>query len=70
MTLLRLALAARKWKRTTQIALLLVVATTTTILTGALLVGDSVNGSLRDLILGRLGRIDQLILTKFSLKKI
>ena len=69
MTLLRLALAARKWKRTTQIALLLAVATTTTILTGALLVGDSVNGSLRDLILGRLGRIDQLILTEVFFKE-
>ena len=64
MTLLRLALAAQKWKRTTRVALLLAVATTTTILTGALLVGDSVNGSLRDLILSRLGRIDRLILTE------
>ncbi len=63
MALLRFALAGLKLNRPTNIALLLAVATTTTILTGALLVGDSVSGSLRDLVLGRLGRIDQIVLT-------
>ena len=63
MTLLRLALAGLKLHRPTNLALLLAVATTTTVLTGALLVGDSVSGSLRDLILNRLGQIDQIILT-------
>ena len=63
MNLLRLALSGWKLNRSTNIALLLAVATTTTVLTGALLVGDSVTGSLRDLILGRLGRVDQMVLT-------
>ena len=63
MALLRFALAGLKLNRPTNIALLLAVATTTTILTGALVVGDSVSGSLRDLVLGRLGRIDQIVLT-------
>ncbi|MFP6692126.1 MAG: ABC transporter permease, partial [Pirellulales bacterium] len=37
------------------------VATATTVLTGALLVGDSVRGSLRDLTIQRLGRINQIL---------
>jgi len=37
------------------------VAIATAILTGALLVGDSVRGSLRDLTLQRLGRVDQAL---------
>jgi putative ABC transport system permease protein len=37
------------------------VAVATAVLTGALLVGDSVRGSLRDLTLQRLGRIDQVL---------
>ncbi len=39
-------------------AVLLAVITTTAVLTGALLVGDSVRGTLRDLVLDRLGRIE------------
>ncbi|MBM4089815.1 MAG: ABC transporter permease [Planctomycetes bacterium] len=39
------------------------VAAATAVLTGALLVGDSVRGSLRDLTLDRLGTIDELLLT-------
>lgn len=38
------------------------VAVTTAVLTGALLVGDSLRGSLRGLTLDRLGRIDQALL--------
>ena len=38
------------------------VAVATAVLTGALLVGDSMTGSLRDLALGRLGRIDTALL--------
>ena len=38
------------------------VATATAVLTGALLVGDSVRGSLRDLTLQRLGQIDQVLI--------
>jgi ABC-type lipoprotein release transport system permease subunit len=43
------------WFWRTNLAVLLGVATATTVLAGALLVGDSVRGSLRDLVLGRLG---------------
>ena len=39
------------------------VAVATAVLTGALLVGDSVRGSLRDLTLQRLGRIDSALVT-------
>ncbi|WP_425397703.1 FtsX-like permease family protein [Aeoliella sp.] len=39
------------------------VAVATAVLTGALVVGDSVRGSLRDLTLQRLGRIDQVLTT-------
>ena len=45
------------------LALALGVAVATAVLTGALLVGDSVRGSLRDLALGRLGKIDELLVT-------
>jgi hypothetical protein len=45
----------------TNVAVVLGVATAVSVLAGALLVGDSVRGSLRDLLLGRLGRTDQVI---------
>lgn len=44
--------------RRVQLAVLLGVAVGTAVLTGALLVGDSVRGSLRNLTLERLGKID------------
>jgi hypothetical protein len=37
------------------------VATAVAVMAGALLVGDSVRGSLRDLVLQRLGRTDRLV---------
>jgi len=46
----------------TQLAVALAVAVCGAVLTGALLVGDSVRGSLRDLTLDRLGRIDVALL--------
>jgi len=46
----------------TNIAVIVGVATAVAVLSGALLVGDSVRGSLRDLVLQRLGRTD-IILT-------
>ncbi len=46
------------------VAVLLGAATATAVLTGALLVGDSVRGSLRDLTLDRLGKIDYAILAE------
>src|SRR5262245_43953812 len=45
----------------TNVAVVLGVATAVSVLAGALLVGDSVRGSLRDLLLGRLGKTDHVI---------
>jgi putative ABC transport system permease protein len=45
----------------TNVAVILGVATAVAVLAGALLVGDSVRGSLRDLALARLGRTDLVI---------
>jgi putative ABC transport system permease protein len=47
----------------TNLAVVLGVATAVAVLGGALLVGDSVRGSLRDLILRQLGRTDQIIIS-------
>lgn len=47
--------------RRIHLAVALGVAAATAVLTGALLVGDSVRGSLRDLALDRLGEIDQIL---------
>ena len=52
---------AHYWR--TNIAVVLGVATAVAVLAGALLVGDSVRGSLRDLILQRLGRTDQIVVS-------
>lgn len=46
------------------LAVLLGAAVATAVLTGALLVGDSVRGSLRDLTLSRLGGIDHVMLSE------
>jgi len=47
----------------TNVAVVLGVATAVAVLAGALLVGDSVRGSLRDLVLQRLGRADQAVVS-------
>jgi ABC-type lipoprotein release transport system permease subunit len=47
----------------TNVAVVLGVATAVAVLAGALLVGDSVRGSLRDLVLQRLGRADLAVLS-------
>lgn len=47
--------------RRIHLAVALGVAAATAVLTGALIVGDSVRGSLRDLALDRLGRIDHIL---------
>lgn len=47
--------------RRINVAVALGVAAATAVLTGALIVGDSVRGSLRELTLSRLGRIDQVL---------
>jgi ABC-type lipoprotein release transport system permease subunit len=49
------------WFWRTNLAVLLGVATATAVLAGALLVGDSVRGSLRDLILNRLGNTESVV---------
>jgi len=52
-----------------QLAVLLGAAVATAVLTGALLVGDSVRGSLRDLTLDRLGRIDYALVSERSFRE-
>jgi ABC-type antimicrobial peptide transport system permease subunit len=53
------------------LAVLLAAAVASAVLTGALLVGDSVRGSLRDLTLRRLGRIDHaLVADRFFRQKL
>src|SRR5438093_12675757 len=47
----------------TNVAVVAGVATAVAVLAGALLVGDSVRGSLRDLVLQRLGRTDRIVVS-------
>jgi len=51
--------ATYHWR--TNVAVMLGVAAAVAVLAGALVVGDSVRGSLRDIALGRLGRTDQVL---------
>lgn len=50
--------------RRTHLAVAAGVAVATAVITGALLVGDSVRGSLRDLVLERLGKIDSVLVAE------
>src|SRR5215218_11033603 len=59
----RFILASLRHYRRIHVAVGLGVAVATAVLTGALLVGDSVRGSLRDLTLQRLGRIDSVVVS-------
>ena len=61
MSQLRLILLSIRhfWKM--NVAVACGVAVGTAVLTGALLVGDSMQGSLRDLVLNGLGRIDEVL---------
>src|SRR5262245_12531679 len=52
---------AHYWR--TNLAVVIGVATAVAVLAGALLVGDSVRGSLRDLVVQRLGRADLAVLS-------
>ena len=55
---------AHFWKL--NLAVLLATAVNTAVLTGALIVGDSVRGSLRDMTLDRLGNIElALVVERF-----
>lgn len=58
----RLVLLGLRHYWRTNIAVVLGVAVAVAVLAGALLVGDSVRGSLRDLVLQRLGRTDRAVL--------
>ena len=58
MTLLHLARRSAAYYWRTNLAVVFGVAAAVSVLAGALLVGDSVRGSLRDLALGRLGKTD------------
>ena len=57
----RLVLRGLTYYWRTNVAVVLGVATAVAVLAGALLVGDSVRGSLRDLVLQRLGRTDLVV---------
>jgi hypothetical protein len=59
----QLVIRAFLYYRRTNAAVVLGVATAVAVLGGALLVGDSVRGSLRDLVLHRLGRADQVVVS-------
>ncbi|MEX0938652.1 MAG: ABC transporter permease [Pirellulales bacterium] len=64
MSLLRLIVAGLRYHWRVHVAVGLGVVVATAVLTGALLVGDSVRGSLRELTYQRLGRIDEVLLTE------
>ena len=61
MTLTTLALRSALYYWRTNLAIVLGVATAVSVLGGALIVGDSVRGSLRDIALGRLGRTETVV---------
>ena len=61
MSINRLILRSATYHWRTNIAVSLGVAAAVAVLGGALLVGDSVRGSLRDLVLSRLGRTGQVV---------
>jgi hypothetical protein len=66
MSLLQLVGQSLRFHLRTHLAVALGVAAATAVLTGAFLIGDSVRGSLRHLVLDRLGKIDDvLILDRF-----
>lgn len=62
LSLRQLARKGLSFHRRAYLACLLAAATTTAIITGALVVGDSVRGSLRERALERLGAIDHAVL--------
>src|SRR6478752_2796027 len=61
MTNARVILASLRHHWRIHVAVVLGVAAATAVLTGALIIGDSVRGSLRHLVLDRLGKIDELL---------
>lgn len=63
MSFWRYVFESLRYFRRIHFAVALGVAAATAVLTGALLVGDSMRGSLRHLVLDRLGKVDELIVT-------
>lgn len=63
MSNLSIALKSLVFHRQVNLAIALGVAAATAVLTGALIVGDSMRGSLRDLTLDRLGKIDLMLVS-------
>lgn len=63
MNILRLTLRSLAYYRRSNLAALAGTATAVAVLVGSLLVGDSVQGSLRDLALQRLGRVEHALVT-------
>src|SRR5437764_11505173 len=63
MTRLRLLLRNLAYFRGVNVAVVLGMAVATAVLTGALMVGDSVRGSLADLTLQRLGPVDYALIS-------
>ena len=63
MSLARLILGTLKYHWITNLAVALAVMAAGAVLTGALLVGDSMRGSLRHLLLDQLGQIDEVLVT-------
>ena len=61
MTFVELARRSAVFHWRTNLAVCLGIAAAVSVLSGALIVGDSVRGSLRDLALGRLGRTDSVV---------
>ena len=59
----QIAIKSLFYFRRTNLAIALGVAAATAVLTGALIVGDSMRNSLRELTLERLGMIDELMLS-------
>lgn len=61
MTRTKLLLKTLAWNWRTNLAVWLGVVVATAVITGALIVGDSVHGSLREMTLARLGQIDHVL---------
>ncbi len=62
-TLPRLVIQSLTFYWRTNVAVVLGIAAAVAVLAGALLVGDSVRGSLRDLVLLRIGNTDQIVMS-------
>jgi putative ABC transport system permease protein len=63
MSLRKLILAALRYHWRTNLSVACAVMAASAVLTGALLVGDSMRGSLRHLLLDQLGQIDEVLVT-------